>query len=293
MPAQNITKSLGDLTKYVDLRAIRVNAIQTPQLLNQSVINQLVDEIRELGFLLKEPIGRRMEANPNLIELADGVHRFYAFKCLHERHPTEGWGVMPVKIVDFGDKEFFRTMWMGNEQRRMSPLERGVWLLKMQQQGDLTQSDLMAISGLSQQMISRYICVARAPEWLQQAVHNWLVPTSKITHLKDLPSEQARELIDRLTQARTDQRAVIVDQVVRAQTNRQGRADTRDRRANVCPVCSQMPERLDYDAAHNRFVCSNCGTALVAQLQIRGALGRPSKREKNARAGQLPDTPQI
>lgn len=269
---QGIARNISEKIEYIDLRAIRLNQLQSTSFLDRDTVEKLAGQILETG-LLKEPIGRRMPENPVLVELADGVHRFHAFKLNNERFPNGGWGVMPVKIIRVDDRTFYRTQWLGNDHRRMSALEKGRWLLRMQDQLGLRQVDLEEISGMSQQSISDYIGVARAPQWLAQAVHTNLIGLKRVPHLRDLPEEQGQELVTRLRMAAEDRRNDIVRQAISARGT-DFLAGAAYLPVNVCPCCGRTPKTLLLDETQHHYVCDHCGRAIVARLKTYRS-GRP------------------
>jgi ParB-like chromosome segregation protein Spo0J len=255
-------------TRDVDLRLIRINRLQSAQLIDREHVETLAAQIREVG-LLHAPVGRPLPEETRFVELASGNHRFLAYKLLNERFPTGGFGVMPVKVMPMSDLQYFATLWSGNSNRRMSPVEIATWLQAMQATGKLRQIDIARIAHMSQQSVSLYLAINNTPDWLRDAIHLGLIPHTHVSRLKDLATGRARELVDALSVTLPSNRhRVIARYTARAAPIKRTvpQQSTTPDLHGCCPLCSKRPSRLALDVEDNTYTCSECGARLCVAI---------------------------
>jgi hypothetical protein len=263
-------KFVSEDVQLVDLRLLRINAIQSPDLINWPHVSALAESIRSTGRLLHIPIGRSLHDQPGCVEIASGVHRFLAFQQLNKAYPNCGFHVMPVKVMALSDIDFYRAMWVGNNQRHMSPLERGMWLVSMLEKGGLRQVDLESIAEIRQQSISIYVRVARAPRWLRMAIHEGLIPSKYVGDFQCMCEDDGDALYAQLAGMPEDERGALV--AATRQNLWRKRCDARPRRQKSppvivrCPWCGRMPAALRLDVAGARYVCCECDQPLRVRL---------------------------
>jgi hypothetical protein len=274
----------NDAIRYLDLRQIHLNRLQLPSLIDHSWVRTLADDILKVGRLLHEPIGRPLRDMPGHVELASGVHRYLAFKLLHDEHPQKGFGVMPVKVAEMSDVDFYQVMWMGNHQRRMSPLERGMWLVSMLESEGMRQVDLESVASLSQQSISVYVRVTKAPKWLRDAIHEGYIGYKLVSDLQHVDACEGMALYEKLKNSPEDARVDIVRRfTARVKANRPvavRRRSLRRRALDACPHCGQVPRQVTL--VGNSYVCGECDGQLRISLQFGVAHMTPTERATHA-----------
>jgi ParB-like chromosome segregation protein Spo0J len=255
-------------TRDVDLRLIRINRLQSAQLIDREHVETLAAQIREVG-LLHAPVGRPLPEDTRLVELASGNHRFLAYKLLNERFPTGGFGVMPVKVMPMSDLQFFATLWSGNSNRRVSPVEIATWLHAMQATGKLRQIDIARLAHMSQQSVSLYLAINNAPAWLRDTIHRGLVPHTQVSRLKDLTADRARELVDALAVTLPSNRHRVIARYTtrHSAADRSAAQNTRGVRTdNNCPACGKRPSGLTLSVDAIAYICAECGARLCVAI---------------------------
>ncbi len=270
------TKTKGDeqMARHMGYDEIRLDEIRAEGNIRDSSEpdDALIASVREHGVI--EPVIVRI--GDDGYELVAGFRRLAAARVV-------GLETIPARVMDLTDRQYREFQLLENELRQeLDPLERARALKGLIEEHGLTQQQVGALLGKSQEWVSNQLRLLEAPEGVQESIRRGILSPSaalETLKVKDAP-EIVAELegyLGKATQPLTvaDVRAEVVNAVYKKGRHlNESRIDTAG-----CRGCDKKVN------AYGLYYCAD-----VACVKRKEAEFAAAQREavQAARAGEVP-----
>jgi len=250
----------------LNIESIELGAF-TPRLsFDEAWIRELAEDIKRNGQL-KPVIVRPHPTKPGFYQCVDGEHRIRALKLL-------GKTQVRAEVRNLSEEEAAFLSMRVNELhgKRLSELEEGMHMLRLNREFGWTQKQIAERMGRSQSWVSHRIRIAKN---MSEDLRNYYA-RNKITHahareIVELPREDQPEVIRKVAEEKLSSRetALLVHALKEAESEEEKRRVLDAPSKALAEIYEHEPEKFAEAALQEKeelvetFTCPGCGRKAV------------------------------